>query len=148
MTDPRFPGLEIRAYRDTDEAALIDLWSACELVVPWNDPGRDIQRKLRVDPDLLLVGIEDEQVVASVMGGYDGHRGWINYLAVHPRYRRRGFGRQIMTEIEELISAKDCPKINLQIRETNQSTRDFYIALGYDIDPVISMGKRLESDRV
>ena len=85
--------MEIRQFTTADEAALIQLWERCGLTRPWNDPRQDIRRKLAVRPDLFLVGIVDGAVVGSVMAGYEGHRGWINYLAVAPECRRQGLGR-------------------------------------------------------
>src|SRR5262249_44002053 len=102
--------------------------------------------KLKVRPDLFLVGIEDGAVVGTVMAGYDGHRGWINYLAVDPSARRRGFGRALMDEAERLLRASGCPKINLQVRSNNQEVIDFYRRIGYHLDEVVSFGKRLEHD--
>lgn len=136
----------IRPYDPVDEPAVIVLWERCDLVRPWNDPRKDIARKLRVDPELFLVGVCDGEVVASVMVGYEGHRGWINYLAVDPRVQRRGFGRALMAEAERVLGARGCPKINLQIRTSNAGATRFYEALGYAVDDVVSMGKRLEAD--
>jgi ribosomal protein S18 acetylase RimI-like enzyme len=138
--------LTIRPYQPADEPAVIDLWRRCELIRPTNDPHKDIQRKLRVRPDLFLVGILDGKLVASVMAGYEGHRGWLNYVAVDPTCRRRGLGCAILTEAQRLLAAAGCPKINLQVRATNQSAIEFYRRAGYDVDDVISMGKRLEKD--
>jgi len=116
------------------------------LLRPWNDPHRDIQRKLRVRPDLFLVGLVDGQVVASVMAGYEGHRGWLNYLAVAPEWQRRGYARAIVAEAERLLREAGCPKINLQVRTSNQAVIEFYRRLGYAPDDVVSLGKRLEPD--
>ncbi len=138
--------INIRSYRNVDEEAVIKLWKDCGLVVPWNDPVRDIERKLKVDPDLFLVGELAGEIVASVMGGYEGHRGWINYLAVSPRHQRKGFGRSIMEVVELAIQRKGCPKINLQVRSSNTDIASFYQAIGYEIDDVIGLGKRLEPD--
>ena len=135
-----------RPFDKSDQQAVIDLWIDCGLVVPWNDPVKDIERKLKVDPDLFLVGELDGEIVASVMGGYEGHRGWINYLAVSPRHQRKGYGRLIMEVVELTIAQKGCPKINLQIRASNTDIASFYQAIGYDIENVIGLGKRLESD--
>ena len=136
----------VRAYVERDRDAVIALWQSCGLVVPQNDPGRDIERKLSVARELFLVGEHAGQVVATVMGGYDGHRGWINYLAVAPGHRGSGYGRQIMLEVEARIQDMGCAKINLQIRSTNREVIAFYRAIGYAEDPVVSMGKRLEVD--
>ena len=135
-----------RPFDKSDQQAVIDLWVDCGLVVPWNDPLKDIERKLRVDPDLFLVGELNGEIVASVMGGYEGHRGWINYLAVSPRHQRKGYGRLIMEAIELAIAQKGCPKINLQIRAANTDIAAFYQSIGYNIDNVIGLGKRLEPD--
>ncbi len=125
---------------------MIGLWKDCGLVVPWNDPVKDIERKLKVGPDLFLVGELAGEIVASVMGGYEGHRGWINYLAVSPRHRGKGYGRSIMEVVELAMRQKGCPKINLQVRRSNTDMASFYQAIGYDIDDVIGLGKRLEPD--
>lgn len=138
--------MQIREFELTDQTACIALWRVCDLIVPWNDPARDIERKLKVDPDLFLVGIKQNQLIASVMGGYDGHRGWVNYLAVHPEQQRQGYGRQIMNAVEQRIKQKGCAKINLQVRASNQSVINFYQSLGFSDDNVIGLGKRLESD--
>jgi len=135
-----------RPFDKCDQQAVIDLWKDCGLVVPWNDPTKDIERKLKVDPDLFLVGEIDGEIVASVMGGYEGHRGWINYLAVSPRHQRKGYGRLIMEAVELAIAQKGCPKINLQIRGSNTDIASFYQAIGYKIENVIGLGKRLEPD--
>ena len=138
--------LHIRAYQPGDETAVINLWRRCGLVRPANDPAKDIRRKLAVDPELLLVGLAGSEVVAAVMVGYDGHRGWINYLAVDPDQQRHGYGRQIMTEVERLLRLRGCAKINLQVRTSNLAVVAFYQSLGFVEDPVISLGKRLEFD--
>lgn len=129
-----------------DEAAVIDLWDRCGLLRPWNDPKRDIQRKLLVNPELFLVGLVENVVVATAMAGYEGHRGWINYLAVSPDCQRQGLGRAIMEAAEQCLRAIGCPKINLQVRTGNQQAIDFYRQLGFKIDDVVSLGKRLEHD--
>ena len=139
--------MEVRAFRDSDEAAVIELWKACRLVVPWNDPSLDIRRKLAVQREMFLVGCLNGNVIASVMAGYDGHRGWINYLAVHPSNRRSGYGKVMMDAAESLLLAADCPKINLQVRSSNVSVLEFYRAIGYKVDDVVSFGKRLIADR-
>jgi len=137
----------IRAYRASDEDAVVQLWTDCGLVVPWNDPHKDIQRKLKLQADLFLVGLVGERLVASVMAGYDGHRGWINYLAVASDLRRRGIGRRMVKQVESRLRALGCPKINLQLRTSNVDVVSFYKAVGYSTDDVISMGKRLEADQ-
>ncbi len=138
--------MNTRPFDKSDLQAVIDLWKDCGLVVPWNDPVKDIDRKLKVDPDLFLVGELAGEIVASVMGGYEGHRGWINYLAVSPRHQRKGYGRLIMEVVELAMRQKGCPKINLQIRGSNTEMASFYQAIGYEIEDAIGLGKRLETD--
>jgi len=139
--------LVVRPYRPADEGAVIALWHACELTRPWNDPAKDIARKQRVQPELFLVGTLDDRVVATAMIGYEGHRGWINYLAVDPAHRRAGHARRLMDEAEQRLLELGCPKINLQLRKTNAQALGFYRALGYVEDDALSLGKRLIPDR-
>ena len=138
--------MQIRPFQSPDEQPVIELWHKCDLVRPWNNPQKDISRKLQVQPELFLVGVVEEQIVATIMAGYEGHRGWLNYLAVAPQYQRRGLARNLVGEAERLLRVAGCPKINLQIRSSNQAVIGFYRRLGYDVDDVVSMGKRLERD--
>jgi ribosomal protein S18 acetylase RimI-like enzyme len=139
--------LIIRSFRSEDETTIVDLWLRCGLVHPANDPRKDIFRKSKVRPDLFLVGTHGGNIVASVMVGYEGHRGWINYLAVDPDYQKRGFGRMMMEEAERVLRAEGCPKINLQVRTSNVDVLAFYRAIGFLQDDVVSFGKRLEHDQ-
>ncbi len=138
--------LMIRPFAADDEAGGCRLWEAADLTRPWNDPRKDIARKLRVQPEWFLVATVGEKIVGSVMAGYDGHRGWVNYLAVTPDSRRLGVGRTLMAEVERLLREAGCPKINLQIRSANRAAVSFYEALGYTADDVVSLGRRLEHD--
>lgn len=138
--------LNIRPYRPADEERVIALWRACDLLRPQNDPHKDIVRKMRVNPEWFLVGESDGRIVAAVMAGYEGHRSWINYLAVDPAHRRAGLGRAMMDEAERVLRAAGCPKINLQIREKNADVIAFYRSIGFREDNVRSFGKRLERD--
>jgi ribosomal protein S18 acetylase RimI-like enzyme len=138
--------VRIRQYEARDEASVIALWEECGLTRPWNDPRKDIARKLKVDPELFVVAHRDDDVIATAMGGYEGHRGWINYLAVRPDSQRMGVGRALMTHLEQKLRERGCPKINIQIRASNLAATGFYNALGYVSDEVVSMGKRLERD--
>lgn len=140
------PVLDIRPYQASDEAAVIRLWRACGLTRPWNDPRKDIERKLTVQPEWFLVGVADGRIAASVMAGYDGHRGWINYLSVDPAYRKRGYGKALVDAVEQRFIEAGCPKINLLIRGDNAAVRDFYRVLGFSQDDVVSYGKRLIPD--
>jgi ribosomal protein S18 acetylase RimI-like enzyme len=138
--------MEIRIYQSEDEAAVIELWRRCGLVRPWNNPRQDIERKLKVQSEMFLVGLIEGKIVASVMGGYDGHRGWVYYLAVDPDHQRQSLGREIMAAIEEKIRVMGAPKINLQSRTDNLAATRFYESIGYKTDAVASMGKRLVDD--
>ncbi len=138
--------MKIRSYQATDQAAIIDLWARCGLVVHWNNPEKDIERKLSVGADLFLVGELDGELIASVMGGYEGHRGWANYLAIAPNQQGKGYARQVMSKLESRLFEKGCPKINLQIRDTNVNVIRFYESLGYKADACVSLGKRLIPD--
>ncbi len=138
--------LLIRPYRKEDEHDVIALWFACQLVVPANNPKRDIDRKLLVNPELFLVGSLNQKIVATCMAGYDGHRGWINYLAVSPDHRRQGIATMIMKAAEKRLKSLGCSKINIQIRATNTAVLAFYERIGFANDDVLSMGKRLEPD--
>jgi ribosomal protein S18 acetylase RimI-like enzyme len=137
----------IRQYDITNRDDVIELWTQCGLVVPQNDPGRDIERKLKVNQEWFLVGLLDGKIIGSCMAGYEGHRGWINYLAIAPEYRRRGFAARLMHNAECLLRRACCPKINLQVRTSNSNVIAFYKAIGYSIDDVVGMGKRLDPDR-
>jgi len=136
----------LRPYRPGDREALVSLWSVCDLTRPWNNPYRDIDRKLARDAENLLVLEAGEELIGSVMVGYDGHRGWVNYLAVHPDHRRQGLGRMLMDEAERRLGEIGCPKVNLQVRTSNEAARDFYRQIGYSVDEAVSFGKRLEHD--
>ena len=138
--------MQVRPFLDSDEVAVIDLWEAAGLTRSWNDPRKDIARKRGVRRDWFLVGTQGDAVIASIMIGYDGHRGWINYLAVAPDHRNKGHARTLMREAERLLAAEGCPKINLQIRTSNASVIDFYKAIGYAQDDVVSFGRRLIAD--
>lgn len=138
--------LFIRPFQTEDEASVVSLWQLCELTVPWNNPYKDIARKLKVQPELFLVGMLDSLLIATVMGGYDGHRGWINYLAVHPDFQGQGYAQQVMENVESELRKRGCPKINLQIRSGNARVMAFYQKLGFTDDQALSMGKRLEED--
>ena len=138
--------MEVRPFRESDQDAVVALWRECGLVRPWNDPVQDIRRKLGMQRDLFLVGSMDGRLVATIMVGYEGHRGWVNYLAVAADCRRRGFGRLLMEEAEARVREMGCPKINLQIRRSNAGLVAFYRSIGYAEDDVVSMGKRLVED--
>lgn len=136
----------IRAFRPADEAAVVALWEACGLVRPWNNPHRDIERKLTEQPELFLVGELAHTVVATAMIGFDGHRGWLYYLAVAPAHRGKAFGTRLVREAEKLLRERGCPKLNLQVRASNAGVIEFYRKLGYAQDEALSLGRRLIAD--
>ena len=125
---------------------LVALWQECGLTRPWNDPRRDIARKLTVQPELFVVGTFEGAVISTAMVGFDGHRGWVYYLAVAPKYRGKSFGRMLMQEAERLLIERGCPKLNLQVRSSNPEAVEFYRRLGYTQDEVVSLGRRLIPD--
>jgi ribosomal protein S18 acetylase RimI-like enzyme len=135
--------LNIRPYKLDDQQQVIELWHRCNLVVPWNDPKRDIELKLQFQPDLFLVAALDNLILGSVMAGYEGHRGWINYLAVLPEYQHKGIGKLMMKAAEAELKKLGCLKVNLQVRSHNKSIIAFYEKLGFTDSNVIGMGKWL-----
>jgi ribosomal protein S18 acetylase RimI-like enzyme len=138
--------MRLRPYAAPDETAVIALWNECGLTRPWNDPVKDIARKLTVQPELFLVGESDSDIVATAMFGFDGTRGWVHYLAVAPSRQGESLGRAVMAEGERLLTAMGCPKLNLQVRSGNERVIDFYRALGYLPDGAVTLGKRLIAD--
>ena len=137
--------LIIRKYETIDKKPVIDLWRTCKLLVPQNNPLIDIEEKLNFQPDLFFVGTINNQVIATIMVGYEGHRGWINYLAVHPRFQRNGFGSRLMDFATEKLLDFNCQKINVQVRNTNLAVISFYKSNGFKEDNVIGLGKRIRS---
>ncbi len=138
--------MQVRPYEDADEAAVIALWN--EVLpddAPHNDPATAIRNKLAVERDLFLVAVEGGAVVGTVMGGYDGHRGWVYSLAVKRQCRRRGIGRALVRRLEQALATRGCLKVNLQVRSSNAGVVAFYEKLGYAVEPRVSMGKRLYS---
>ena len=136
----------IRTFRPDDESDVINLWRQCGLIVPWNNPKTDIQRKLSTSPELFYVGVLDDELIASCMAGYDGHRGWIYFLAVISAYQRKGFASRLIDHVESELIALGCPKVELMVRKTNGDVISFYQSAGYDIDPVMVLSKRLVKD--
>ncbi|MCU1527675.1 MAG: acetyltransferase [Frondihabitans sp.] len=135
----------------TETDAVVALWEACGLTRPWNDPRKDIARKLRVQPELFLVGVGDGAAgaaspIATAMAGYDGHRGWVYYVAVDPSRRGEKLGAQIMAEAERRLTELGCPKINVQVRAGNDAVIGFYERLDYAPDGALGFGKRLIAD--
>lgn len=146
--------VHIRPFRLTDQPAVIALWRDCGLLRPWNDPGKDIARKLLVQPELFLVAVAPDQadgegcgmLLGTAMAGYDGHRGSVYYLAVAPSQRQRAIGRSLMAGVQQRLLALGCPKINLLVRSSNVQALGFYDQLGYARDAALVLGKRLIPD--
>ena len=135
----------VRSFQPSDETAVIALWRECGML-RWSDPRKDIARKLRVNPEWFLVGELDGTVIATCMVGYEGHRGWINSLAVAPEHQRAGHGKALMAEAERIPRGVGCAKINLQVRRDNLKVIAFYQRLGFAVDELVNLGKRLECD--
>ena len=136
----------IRQFVPNDTNRVIFIWEQCDLVRNWNNPNFDIQRKLNFQKELFFVGLLNDEIIATAMFGYDGHRGWLNYFAVLPNFQKRGFGKQLMTFGEMALIEKGCPKLNLQIRNDNTKAINFYKKVGYKEDAAVSFGKRLIED--
>ena len=138
--------LDIRPFDLADTEAVVSLWQAAGLTRPWNNPYQDIRRKLSVQPELFLVAADGTAVVGTVMAGYDGHRGWLYYLASAPDRRGEGIARRLVAEAEERLMAMGCPKVQLMVRPENGVARGFYDALGYEPFDTWNTGKRLIAD--
>lgn len=138
--------IEVRPFQVDETEEVVALWRAADLTRPWNDPHLDIARKLTVQPELFLVAVDGGVVVGTVMAGYDGHRGWLSYLAASPDRRGEGIGRLLVTEAEARLLAMGCPKVQLMVRPGNEAARGFYDALGYEPFEIWATGKRLIAD--
>jgi ribosomal protein S18 acetylase RimI-like enzyme len=140
--------LGIRRFDASDTDAVVALWQQAfpeyrDPARPQRNPHLSIANKLATQPDLFFVAVLDERVVGTVMGGYDGHRGWMYSLAVEESLRRHGIGARLVAHLEHALTERGCPKLNLQILSAKAELRAFYEALGYRADPVVSLGKRL-----
>jgi len=135
--------LVIRKYEEKDEEQIVNLWKQCNLIVPQNDPHEDIKKKIEFQPNLFFIGTVNNEVVASIMVGYEGHRGWINYMAVLSEYQNKGFGCQLVNKAIDELKKLGCLKVNLQVRENNKDVIEFYENLGFSNDRVVSLGKHL-----
>lgn len=136
--------MQISTANEADRHAVIALWSACDLTRPWNDSAADYGLALANETSAILIARHDGALVASVMTGFDGHRGWVYYLAVDPASRKQGLGKQMMEAAELWLRERDAPKIQLMVRDDNEQAIGFYKALGYDVQPVVTIGKRLD----
>jgi ribosomal protein S18 acetylase RimI-like enzyme len=134
--------VEVLTAADANDA--VALWQAAGLTRPWNDPHADFNRALAV-PTSAVLGLRDGgALVATVMVGDDGHRGWVYYLAVDPARQRGGLGRVMMAAAEDWLAKRGCPKLNLMVRGDNTQARGFYARLGYELNDVVTLAKRLD----
>ncbi|GAA0191392.1 ribosomal protein S18 acetylase RimI-like enzyme [Brevundimonas nasdae] len=134
----------IRPISDGDEAAVIALWSACDLTRPWNDPAQDLRLARDTATSAILVATDDDRIIGTVMTGFEGHRGWVYYLAVDPAYRGAGLGRLLMTAAEAWLKAQGAPKLQLMVRADNAAALGFYERLGLERQDVVVLGRRLD----
>ena len=137
----------IRPFKLEDRNSVVELWKICRLTRPWNNPEKDIERKLNVQSEMFLVLEIEGSILGTVMAAYDGHRGVINYLAIHLGYQKKGYGKILMTYVEQELLNRGCPKINLLVRSDNLNVKRFYKGLHYDEqDDIKVFGKRLIPD--
>ncbi len=136
----------VRDFRPEDAGAVVALWDVCGLIRPWNDPHKDIARKLTDSNGAFWVAMSGDDLIAAVMVGYDGHRGSINYLAVAPAHQRTGIGVRLMQQAEAFLIELGCPKVSFCVRKDNAAVLAFYDGLGYAVDDVHFLGKRLIPD--
>ena len=136
----------ITIFEDKHRTQVIDLWKKCNLIKSWNDPNKDIDRKLKVNDNLFLIVEFNKVIIGSAMIGYDGHRGSLYYLAVDPKHQRKGVGGMLMKEIEKRLIEVGCPKINIFIRNSNIEVKEFYQSIDYEEQDCLVYGKRLIPD--
>jgi len=137
----------IRTFKEKDRKKVTQLWDICGLIRSWNDPNKDLDRKQRLGKDLFLILELENDIIGTVMGGYDGHRGVMNYLAIHPGFRGNGFGKLLVKEVEKRLVEQGCPKVNLLVRSDNVEVGSFYESINYEKqEDVFIFGKRLISD--
>lgn len=136
-----YDGAMIEEARPDDRIDVIALWQACGLTRPWNDPDADFHRAVEWPGSAVLVLRDGKQIAASVMVGFDGHRGWVYYLAVAPDQRRRGLGREMMAAAEDWLRGRGAPKIQLMVRERNDEALAFYESLDLGRQGVVTLGR-------
>lgn len=136
--------MDIRLYQDSDFDGVDALWrEAFPEDPPWKHARNTIPAKRAFQPDLFFVAADGDQIVGSAMAGYDGHRGWLYAVAVSGRSQRKGIGARLVRTAEAALHALGCTKVNLQVRRSNEAVVRFYEALGYGVEPRISLGRRL-----
>ena len=127
-----------------DAEHVVALWEACGLTRLWNDPAADFALALATPTSIVLVIRAGDAIIGSVMVGFDGHRGWVYYLAVDPRAQRGGLGRKLMAAAEEWLRGQGVPKIQLMVRDDNRAALDFYANLGLERQDVVTLGRFLK----
>ena len=137
-------GLASSTATAADRDAVVALWRAAGLTRPWNDPAADFALALANPTSTILLARDGAAVIGCVMVGFDGHRGWVYYLASEPARRGEGIGRALMAAAEDWLRARGCPKIQLMVRTDNAAAQGFYAALGYDLQDVVTIGRRLD----
>ncbi|GLK48502.1 GNAT family acetyltransferase [Brevundimonas intermedia] len=135
---------DIRPIRGGEDEAVIALWTASDLTRPWNDPVADLNLAKDGATSTLLVAADEVGISGTVMVGFDGHRGWIYYLAVDPDRRRSGLGRDLMTAAQDWLKKRGAPKLQLMVRSDNEAALGFYHRLGLERQDVIVLGRRLD----
>jgi ribosomal protein S18 acetylase RimI-like enzyme len=136
--------LAITPIDDADVAEIVALWQTCCLTRPWNDPATDIAFARRGSNATVLIGRDDSAIVATVLVGHDGHRGWVYYLAVHPDHRHKGYGRIMMDAAERWLRETGIEKLQLMVRPDNKGVKNFYQSLGYSEQERIIYAKWLD----
>jgi ribosomal protein S18 acetylase RimI-like enzyme len=136
--------MQISSAKESDRDEVIALWEACGLTRPWNDPSADYNLALANETSAILLAHIEGELADSVLTGFDGHRGWVYYLAVTPDFQKQGLGRRMMVAAELWLRERNAPKIQLMVRDDNEAAIGFYKALGYDVQPVVTIGRRLD----
>jgi ribosomal protein S18 acetylase RimI-like enzyme len=135
-----------REIEDADVEPLLSLWRDCGLTRAWNDPYKDISFARQSADSTVLVAERDARIIASVMVGHDGHRGMLYYVAVAPGLQRQGLGRQAVRAAEAWLGARGVWKVNLLVRAENAAVKGFYESLGYEVNPVLCMARKIVSE--
>jgi len=136
--------MKIREFKIDDYSIVRDLWQTAGLILRPGDELEDVKLKLQRDPDLFLVAEQDDRLVGSVIGGWDGRRGWIYHLAVVPEHQRKGIGVGLVQEVEKRLVAKGATKVNAQVYKWNEKSSEFFKAIGYETHSDLMMiGKQL-----
>ncbi|GAB4576618.1 MAG: GNAT family acetyltransferase [Roseibium sp.] len=138
--------VRIVPFEELYRTRVIDLWKRCGLVRTWNDPDKDIDRKLSDRTGIFPLLVLEERVVGSVMASYDGHRGSVYYLGIDPEFRLHGLGHKLMAHCESYLTGLGCPKVDLFVRQGNEAVIRFYEQLGYTAETSVPLGKRLIAD--